>query len=200
MDTKSLSSRQVRWAQELSRYHFRIDYWQGKANRAADALSQYFPQNAKEKATLWAENTEILHRLQFSLANVSGLSLDVSSPFYQILVCGTAILPQLRRFWDSFRSKIANESPYNVSIRAMRLRLPDLQGNDNQARKLQAEDLPEEWENIEEVLQYRGLPYIPEIIRSELISWHHNNPLAGHFGIDKTRELIARKYYWPTLH
>ena len=26
MNTKSLSSRQVRWAQELSRYHFRIDY------------------------------------------------------------------------------------------------------------------------------------------------------------------------------
>ena len=26
MDTKSLSSRQVRWAQELSRYHFRINY------------------------------------------------------------------------------------------------------------------------------------------------------------------------------
>ena len=27
MDTKSLSSHQVRWAQELSRYYFRIDYW-----------------------------------------------------------------------------------------------------------------------------------------------------------------------------
>ena len=26
MDTKSLSSRQVRWAQELSCYHFRINY------------------------------------------------------------------------------------------------------------------------------------------------------------------------------
>ena len=26
MDTKILSSRQVRWAQELSKYHFRIDY------------------------------------------------------------------------------------------------------------------------------------------------------------------------------
>ncbi len=26
MDTKILSSRQVQWAQELSRYHFRIDY------------------------------------------------------------------------------------------------------------------------------------------------------------------------------
>ncbi len=26
MDMKSLSSKQVRWAQELLRYHFRIDY------------------------------------------------------------------------------------------------------------------------------------------------------------------------------
>ena len=31
------------------------------------------------------------------------------------------------------------------------------------------------------------------------ISCHHNDPLTGHFGIDKTRELIGRKYYWPSL-
>ena len=52
----------------------------------------------------------------------------------------------------------------------MRLRLPDLQGNDNQASKLRAADLPEGWENIEGVLHYGGLPYIPEIIWSEMIS------------------------------
>ncbi len=28
---------------------------------------------------------------------------------------------------------------------------------------------------------------------------HHDDLLAGHFGIDKIRELIARKYYWPTF-
>ena len=33
----------------------------------------------------------------------------------------------------------------------------------------------------------------------ELISRHHDDPLAGHFGFDKTRELITRKYYWPSL-
>ena len=43
----------------------------------------------------------------------------------------------------------------------MRLKLPNLQGDNNQARKLRAAELPEKWENIEEVLQYRGLPYIP---------------------------------------
>ena len=40
---------------------------------------------------------------------------------------------------------------------------------------------------------------MPKIIRTELISWHHNNQLVGHFGINKTRELIGRKYYWPSL-
>ena len=43
MDTKSLSFCQVRWAQELSRYYFQIDYCQDKANEATDALSR-FPQ------------------------------------------------------------------------------------------------------------------------------------------------------------
>ena len=41
MELKSLSSKQVCWAQKLSRYHFRINYCQGKANGAADAISQY---------------------------------------------------------------------------------------------------------------------------------------------------------------
>ena len=41
MDTKSLSFRQVCWAQELSRYHFQIDYCQSKANGAADTLSPF---------------------------------------------------------------------------------------------------------------------------------------------------------------
>ena len=48
MDTKSLSSCQVQWAQKLSRYHFQIDYHQGKANRAANALS-HFPQRSLEE-------------------------------------------------------------------------------------------------------------------------------------------------------
>ncbi len=63
MDTKSLSSRQVQWAQKLSRYHFQIDYRQGKADGAADALSWYPQQSAKEEETLWAKNTKIPHQL-----------------------------------------------------------------------------------------------------------------------------------------
>ena len=63
MDTKSLSSRQVCWAQKLSRYYFRIDYCQGKANEAADALFWYPQQSAKEEKTFRTENVKIFHRL-----------------------------------------------------------------------------------------------------------------------------------------
>ena len=52
MDTKILSSKQVCWAQELLRYYFRIDYCQGKANGAADALSCFFQKNEDEKEKL----------------------------------------------------------------------------------------------------------------------------------------------------
>lgn len=41
MDTKSLSSRQVRWTQDLSWYQFEIDYRQGNANATADTLSHF---------------------------------------------------------------------------------------------------------------------------------------------------------------
>ena len=63
MKTKNLSSKQVRWAQELSCYHFRIDYRQDKANGAADALSRYPQQSAEEEETLCSENVKILHCL-----------------------------------------------------------------------------------------------------------------------------------------
>ena len=100
MDTKSLSSKQVRWAHKLSWYHFQINYCQGKANAAADALSR-FPQRSQDKEDeLRAENSQMLYRLQNSVTNASlaGLSLLVSSSFFlpshlhQVLICGTYVL------------------------------------------------------------------------------------------------------------
>ena len=82
----------------------------------------------------------------------------------------------------------------------MRLRLSEPQEKDEEAKCLRGSaGLLEDWEDVKGVLQYQRLPYIPEIIHSEVISRHHNNFLAGHFDIDKTRELVSWKYYWPSL-
>ena len=39
--TKSLSSRQVRWAKEISWYYFQINDQQGKTNVSTDVLSRF---------------------------------------------------------------------------------------------------------------------------------------------------------------
>ena len=63
MDTKGLSSRQVRWAQDLFCYHFQINYRQGKANKAVDVLSHFPQRNQAEEDKLRIENTRIPHKL-----------------------------------------------------------------------------------------------------------------------------------------
>ena len=202
MDTKSLSSRQVCWAQELSRYHFRIDYRQGKANRAADALSRYPQRSQGEEKILQAENTKILQRLQSSLTNARASSTPPAhvASLKHVIICGTHALPDLCQSWETFRQELAAEGPYKASIGGMRLRLVELQAEDGQARKIRAEKLGRNWEDSNRILHHQGLPYVPEIIKTGLISRHHDDPLASHFGIERTRELVARKYYCETLH
>lgn len=47
------------------------------------------------------------------------------------------------------------------------------------------------------LLRHHGWIYVPEALQATTIEHHHNNPLAGHFGVQKTLELISRHYYWP---
>ena len=82
MNIKNLSSKQVHLAQELSRYHFQIDYHQDKANGTTDTFSRYPQQNIIEEVTLQVKNTKILYCLQSSLAKISELSASNLLPLY----------------------------------------------------------------------------------------------------------------------
>ena len=71
---------------------------------------------------------------------------------------------------------------------------------DQLAGRIREQGMKDGWEkDADGVLHQQGLLYVPEIIRTELISRQHDDPVEGHFGIDKTRKLIARKYYWSSL-
>ena len=74
-----------------------------------------------------------------------------------------------------------------------------MQAKDQKAQKIRKQGLKKVWKNFEGVLYWEGLPYIPEIIKTELINRPHNELLAGHLGIKKTWELVAQKYYWSNL-
>ena len=97
-----------------------------------------------------------------------------------------------------FQSELADESSYKVSTGDIRLKLAGLQESDKKAWKSKAEGL-NEYEELDGILYHQGLPYIPEIIWIKLISWHYDNLLARLFGINKTKELVSRKYYLSSL-
>lgn len=66
-----------------------------------------------------------------------------------------------------------------ASVGGMRLRLGELQEEDEKAKDIRAnkkEGLKEGWEDPDGVLHHQGMSYVPEIIRTELISSHQNDP------------------------
>ena len=78
----------------------------------------------------------------------------------------------------------------------MRLKLQELQETDSKAQELRSK---KGYKEVKGVIYHQGLSFVPKTIRPELISHHYNNPLAGHFGIEKTRKLLAQKYFWRSL-
>ena len=85
---------------------------------------------------------------------------------------------------------------YKISIDGMRLRLTEVNANNQQAKEIKAETtIKKDKDDVDKVLHFQGLLYIPEIIYIELISQYHNNLLVAHFEIEKTRELVTEKYY-----
>lgn len=141
------------------------------------------------------EITQIFHCLQTSLTRASsskisflGLtSITNLSQFYQVLICGTHVHPQLCQFWTQFWGKLDLQRSYHkASIRSLRLRLSKLQKEDQKAQKVKKQGLKEGWEEIEEILHWEGLPYILKIVKTEFISRYYNNVLADHFTIKKT--------------
>ncbi len=51
------------------------------------------------------------------------------------------------------------------------------------------------------MLHYDGRVYVPRktSLRGEIISRSHDHITAGHPGIDKTKELILREFWWPKM-
>ena len=49
------------------------------------------------------------------------------------------------------------------------------------------------------MLVWKGRLYVPEGFRKEVLKKEHDSKIAGHFGRERTMELITRNFYWPKL-
>jgi hypothetical protein len=57
------------------------------------------------------------------------------------------------------------------------------------------------WKETNGIGQKDGMIYVPndKVLRDRIVYMHHDSPIAGHPGIDKTTELITRTYWWPRI-
>ena len=113
-----------------------------------------------------------------------------------MVICETHILLQIRKFASTFGVELANKGHYKARVGSIRLKLQDLQETNSEAIELRTKD---GYKVIDRVLHHQDLPFMHKAIQIKVISRHHNNPLVGHFRIDKTQELVTWKYFWPTL-
>jgi transposase InsO family protein len=51
------------------------------------------------------------------------------------------------------------------------------------------------------LLRHQGRVYVPRssAVRQELLRRNHDDPVAGHYGRQRTQEILTRKYSWPHL-
>lgn len=49
--------------------------------------------------------------------------------------------------------------------------------------------------NVENVFRL----YVPDSLIQILLKDHHDIPIAGHLGIEKTYERLRRMFYWPNM-
>jgi hypothetical protein len=73
---------------------------------------------------------------------------------------------------------------------------PDLTEN---GRADGATDSHKNWKVGSGALTYEGRIYVPEPLRSKVISLFHDNPESGHFGALRTAELVSKDFYWPAI-
>ena len=71
---------------------------------------------------------------------------------------------------------------------------------DAQIQDLYDEEAPGLWtKDDDDLYLYNGRLYVPAGLRREVTSRGHDTPLSGHFGAERTLDLIARSYYWPHM-
>ena len=61
--------------------------------------------------------------------------------------------------------------------------------------------LPKHWQIIDELIYYKNRLYIPnkEELQTQIGKGCHDSQIAGHFGQEKTIELVCRDFYWKGL-
>ena len=171
-----LNRRQARWAQFLTRFDFKIIFRPGKQQGKADALSRRSYLALRPGDPAFDNQKQILlgpSKLQATTVYATPLESSLVDTIRQRL-----------HFDDFAKDVLAHISPSHASCSS-------LQGSSQHYQEFKWQD---------GLLFYKNLLYVPDgSSRLQVLEHCHDAPMAGHFGIAKTMELVKRSFWWPHL-
>jgi len=208
-----LNGRQARWCMYLAPFDFVIKHRSGITN-PADA-----PSRRPDYEGDAGPQTELLTPLQQKLGTVEVLNArDLAWPLSPANPEGLppVVADAEKLFWERSlpRALVASaciqERPQcPVAASDLLALIERLQNEDPETQALKAKitraddgSAPQRWSVDQEgLVRYDGCLLIPgsEGLRQELLRLYHDSPLAGHFGVGRTIELLRRKFFWKNI-
>ena len=182
--TNVLNRRQARWAQRLAGYDFKIYFCPGQQNGKANYLSRHL-EHRLEKG---GDRKPVMIRKP---DNFSEEQTEYIIPMaHKERICTIPPIQWRKDFLEEVRSAAQLDKQYKSGLRALSANPGDsdyIKPSDN----LTVED--------GNILHYRGRLYIPKSMIETILESEHYSKVAGHFGQDKTIELVRRNFWWPRM-
>lgn len=177
--TKLLTRRQARWSEYLSQFNLVIRFRPGKLGAKPDSLTRRWDVYLKEGGSGYASVNPQNFKAIFTSEQLSA-SLRASS-LYEPVLRGVHTLDI-----SSLHSDILSALPSDPITLAHMSKTP----------------LDPRWSLDDSgFLRLDNRIYVPDIgdLRLRVLRYKHDHLLSGHFGINKTLELIRREYTWPGI-
>jgi len=173
--TKLLTRRQARWSEFLSQFNMIIRFRPGRLGTKPDALTRRWDVYPKEGDSDYAKVNPQNLRPVFTQEQ---LASSLRATYYSgpvLRAVGIMDIGQLHKDILSAQRSDTYISEHNSEPR---------------------------WSTDEQgLVRYDDRIWIPDSddLRLRVLHYHHDHPISGHFGQNKTLELIRRSYTWPSV-
>lgn len=223
MGLSRLNGRQARWCMYLSGYDFCIKHQPGKRN-PADAPSrrpdyegddlaeklEWLPTLKSKMAKAEAVHAKFVKRrlpMKRDFVKVNSLSSDWRNGGEEVpdWLGRSQMLPLRVARATAVKERTSDPQP----SAPMRDLVMDLQRNDEWTQAIVERLKSKRHGRVSEAwalgsngeLFHKGRLFVPaeETAKQEILRLYHDDPLAGHFGIERTLERIQRKYFWNDI-